>query len=138
MTAKQTLLSQFDTMTKQLNAVIAGFPEAEARKTREGMSMSPLQMVEHLCDCIQAYKAPDRRTYFWGSYKLADDTVTGALTALNTERTAVRAFIEGTSDEKLLEESFDYLMSHDAYHVGQLAACRMASDPAWDSMSLYH
>lgn len=137
MTAKQTLLSQFDTMTKQLNAVIAGFPEQAANKTLEGISMTPVQMVEHLCDCIQAYKAPDKSAYAWGSFKLADPSVTGALTTLNAERATVRTFIESATDEKTLAHAFDYLMAHDAYHVGQLAACRMASDPDWDNMSLY-
>lgn len=124
-------------MSKQIRAVAGGFPEAEAEKRLPGMSMSPLETLEHLCDCCCAYLTEDKSQYAWGSYRLSERNMGSALAELESQRARARQEMEATNREEQLAHSFDYLMAHDAYHVGQLAACRMACDPTWDSMSLY-
>lgn len=137
MNAKDLILGQFDTMRKQLEAVLDGFPEDAVGRRFPTISLAPIEAVEHLCDAYSGYLANDRRNYRWGSYRLLSSDWESALKELWLVRGQAREAVQNSNDDAFIALAFDYVMAHDAYHVGQLAACRMACDPKWDPESLY-
>jgi hypothetical protein len=137
MNTKALILGQFDTMRKQLEAVLEGFPEDAVGRRFPTINLTPLEAVEHLCDTYSAYLSVDRRSYRWGSYRLSNSDWESVLTEFWSVRGQAREAVRSSNDDAFVALAFDYVMAHDAYHVGQLAACRMACDPEWDPESLY-
>lgn len=137
MERREIILSQFETVGRQLAAVLEGFPGPGLHSKLSEPMMTPMEMVEHLCDCYSAYTSPDPGKYGWGSYKLSASDLQGALSELAGMRSKAKDLILTAEDPDTVMHAFDYVIAHDAYHVGQLAACRMACDPSWDPFSLY-
>lgn len=133
------LESVLSTSGRQLRAAYSGLPESLAEtKVIEG-GMTPAQMLEHVSEAYMAFIAKaDGREHQWGSYRAEDRSFDGLRAeAFRLRDQAVAVALSRGDDEQLAEAAVDYLALHDAYHVGQICALRVAHDPAFDPHSIY-
>lgn len=101
-------------------------------------AMSPREAAEHLCECYTAFNTTAAGgKHEWGSFQLVDKSEANLIATMNTIRCQAVATAVGADDENLHREATEYLLTHDAYHVGQLCASRLDSDPNWNASAIY-
>ncbi|MCH7903958.1 MAG: DinB family protein [Armatimonadetes bacterium] len=138
MDVREVLKYQMETCAKQVDAAFDSLPDGLwDRKTSEGC-MTPGETIHHLAEAYAAArKHMSGEDHEWGSYKLEGSDPSELLQAMRTERQlAVEAILSG-DPEKAPEAATQYLMLHDAYHVGQMCALRVREEPTWDAYSIY-
>ncbi len=138
MTANEMVQYEIKHIAGQLRAVSEGMPEAgqDFSFTKEGMT--PRQMLEHLCEAYDA--VPDvaaGRNHEWGKFEAPDKSWAGLKKTLWDLRRKATEAVKDANNDKLAETAHDYIVVHDAYHVGQMALIRMHVDPDWDPHSIY-
>jgi hypothetical protein len=138
MTAQELLQYEIDGVGFQLHAIIDTMPSSVQDEKLTDGGMSPKEMLGHVAEAYHATCAHCKgETHEWGSYSVGDQTWDGLLKNFWTERdAAAKAALGG--DEKAVKAGYDYIVSHDSYHVGQLALLRMKHDSTWDPYSIYH
>lgn len=102
-------------------------------------TMSPRVQVAHLAECYQAVleKAAGRE-HAWGTMTIATENPEQLLAEWRTLRDrAVTAVLDPSASTELKAVGVDFILLHDAYHVGQLAMIRVARDPSFDPYSIY-
>lgn len=125
-----------DDSGKQVAKILGGLPAnlRDAKVTPQ--AMSPREIVNHLAECYTALKKHAAgQEHEWGTFQLglADfDAAYAAMMALRAEVTEL-----ALSSEDAAQASIDYVVLHDAYHVGQIALLRLEQEPGWDPYSLY-
>ncbi|MER3414413.1 MAG: hypothetical protein C4341_09345 [Armatimonadota bacterium] len=131
-----TALHAIEIAGRQLEACWAGLSLSGWDATPLPNILSPRQLAEHLCDCYRAAIAALKgESHDWGTYRLSDGG--DPLEAWRRERAAAIEAIRTGDPEKAPHVGLEYLALHDAYHVGQLCAVRLALDPEWDAYSIY-
>lgn len=97
--------------------------------------MTPKETISHLCDVYtHVLDQVAGRQAGWGVYK-TPDTLDQLMADFDSLRSsAVNAALGAENAENL---ATDYIILHDAYHVGQLCAARSASEPEWDMYAIY-
>jgi hypothetical protein len=123
----------------QLKACLNGMPEAGWSARLSDQTMTPLEMVNHLTECYQAfnYLAANGEHYKdWGSYEGPTDA-NEAQARMWAEREKAGASVTADSSDEVLSGASGYISHHDAYHIGQLAAIRMMVDPDWNPYAMY-
>lgn len=138
MTASELLAWQIDDVGNQILKTLENLP-AEHRDARVVPgAMSPNDVIEHLCECYEAAAAvAEGRKHPWGSFAFVEETWDERLARWRELRSRAKALVTGGDDPKPLTEGYEYIVGHDAYHVGQLCQLRLHLDPKWDSMSIY-
>jgi hypothetical protein len=98
--------------------------------------MTPMQTLVHVTECYVADRAAaEGKEHEWGSYQAAGSDLPSLLEAYRMERAkTVEELV--VADEGRIRVA-NWLIGHDYYHVGQLAAMRLATDPGWDTFSIY-
>ncbi|HRF58400.1 MAG TPA: hypothetical protein PLH94_00635 [Fimbriimonadaceae bacterium] len=125
-----------DDSGKQITKIFEGLPVnlRDAKVTPQ--AMSPREIVQHLAECYTALKKHAAgQEHEWGTFQLgiADfDAAYAATMALRAEAVAL-----AMTSEEAAKASLDYVVIHDAYHVGQMALLRLEQEPGWDPYSLY-
>lgn len=138
MTARDLLEYEIDDIGYQLDAVVHGMPETAQEVAPTPISMTPKQTIEHLCEAYQAVTVhAEGGTYEWGSFSIADKSWSNLTSTLESLRMSARSAVTQDENEDRLKSGYDYIVAHDAYHVGQLAIARIAADPEWDPYSMY-
>jgi hypothetical protein len=139
MDLKAALKYQLDDSGYQLTKVLEGLDGDQwDAKEREGL-MSPRDVVAHLTECyIAAGKSMAGQEHEWGTYIPGDDDPEGLLATMNAERAKACDAMVASGDEKAVKAATAYVILHDAYHVGQLAALRLKLSPDWDAYSIYN
>ncbi|HRI43202.1 MAG TPA: DinB family protein [Fimbriimonadaceae bacterium] len=134
--ANELLRFALDESRFQLEKVLEGLSD-DAWTAKPTPSFSPAQTVEHLCEVYTAYKKHVQgEPHEWGSYNSGETTregVTALMWRLRGE--ACEAALAG--NEEAGRSAIDYIVMHDAYHVGQLVTVRLALDPEWNAYSIY-
>jgi len=131
-----TALHAIETTVRQLEACWAGLSAENWDAEPLPNIMSPRQVAEHLCDCYRGGAAALRgEPYEWGTYRLPEGAE--PLSTWRAERANAVEAIRGGDPEKGPHVALEYIALHDAYHVGQLCAVRLALDPEWDAYSIY-
>ncbi|GIV02997.1 MAG: hypothetical protein D6724_10885 [Armatimonadetes bacterium] len=130
----QTLNHALEATSKQVTACLAGLaPDHWDAKPLPPIG-SPREIVHHLCDAYCAVVAQaEGKEYEWGSFALPAGADPCAVWREERNK-AVKALAGADAATSL---GLDYIALHDAYHVGQLCAVRLALDPEWDSYSIY-
>lgn len=138
MDTKDLLKYQLETSANQVDKVLEGLSEDKYDGKLRDDCMSPRETIAHLTECYIAAKTDlDGGKHEWGSY-VPDDKDLGAMKAkMQEERSRVIEAILASDSEKVGEVATQYLLLHDAYHVGQLATYRMGVDTDWDAYSIY-
>lgn len=136
MDANQLIRWQLDEAGHQVTQVFAGIQPGhwDAKPTEDGMSLR--ESLVHLADCYVAALAKSKgEEPKWGSTVLSDEA-DAAVAELHAHRTAaVEAFLSPGGEESL-RHATEYIVLHDAYHVGQVALVRMRLG-GWEPYSIY-
>lgn len=135
MTTSELLKHQFDDAGYQLTKVLEGIDDSLDFKLNEG-GMTPRETVAHLGECYTAILTETKgEKHSWGSYQPS----TTEWPALWTEVQGLRSQAAAVASEKegWEDHASAFGPAHDYYHVGQLAAIRIAKDAGWDPYSIY-
>jgi hypothetical protein len=136
MTAQELLQYQIDDAGYQLEQVLSGFP-TEALDQSNGTSISAREAIKHLSEAYAAVISESKgEKYEWGSYKPSSESLEDLMAEFRSLRTqaAETVFAQGETAYRL---GSAFIVGHDYYHVGQLAAARISADPSWDPYSIY-
>lgn len=137
MDSKELLKYQMETSAKQVDKVLEGLAD-DKWSVKVGGGMSASETAVHLTECyVAAQTHVAGGEHKWGSYKAAGETPSELGATMRSERTKAWEAILGSDADDLGETATQYLLLHDAYHVGQLATMRMGVDPEWDAYSIY-
>lgn len=139
MSALNIIQSQLVTAGKQLAAMYNQAPAEffDTKLTENGMTAG--QQLEHLAEAYQAtlVSADGGEYKDWGTFSLGasdnDDLVSKAF----AKRDEAIAKLMTLPEDRAANLATDYIIFHDAYHVGQLALIRLEVEPDWDSYSMY-
>jgi len=125
------LRQQCEYVGRQLLAAQRGMKDTnlDARPIPTGMTVR--ETMIHLCDVyryvIEKVAGGDPK---WDQY-------TGSGSPEEFGRLRDEAIEASFSTSDPFEWITDYIIVHDAYHVGQLCCIRKACEPEWDSHSIY-
>ena len=137
MDTKDLIKYQVEASGKQVDRVLDGLAE-DKWSTTAGGCMSPSETVVHLTECyVAAQTHLSGGTHEWGSYKAEEEAPAELAAKMRSERTKAWDALLGSDAADVGETATQYLLLHDAYHVGQLATLRMGVDPEWDAYSIY-
>lgn len=121
----------------QLFACFKDLPDdlLDAQVTEQGLT--PRQTAGHLCESYLAMDAQNKgEKYAWGSFS-SEGLDWAPLLAKTFELRAIAAAGACVDDDDKLRAAHDYMVAHDAYHVGQLCQLRIKFQPDWESYSIY-
>ena len=137
MTATELIAFQLDDVGNQLKKVLDGMEKHKNHKVCD-KSMSPAETIEHLCECYQAFTTESQGgTHEWGSFFLSDKSWESLTSQFTSMRDRAVRLAKASEETRVLRAASAYMVAHDAYHVGQLASCRIDADEAWDPYSIY-
>lgn len=129
-------LHAIETTARQLEACWAGLRPEQWDAAPLPTVLSPRQLAQHLCDAYRGgIAALKGEQYNWGSFALPEGA--DPVQTWRSERAAAIEAIREADPEKATHVALEYLALHDAYHVGQLCAVRLAIDPEWDAYLIY-
>jgi hypothetical protein len=137
MTATDLCRAQCAATARQLDAIYADISGAVLDAKLYPDFISPRETIAHLAECAVALQASLKgEQYKWGSYSSSASDFEGQKAEYKQLRAeAIDAAMAAGTDEAMAHV-FDYIVLHDAYHVGQLAALR-AQVEGWDCMAIY-
>lgn len=138
MTAAALLRKQLDTSGLQLAKVFEGLVEEQFDHRAHPEMMTPREIIGHLAECYVACdKRMDGVEHEWGSYRLESSSGAEAVAEALAMRGAVVQKLLGGDIEHAAEHGTDFLILHDAYHVGQMCTARLSLDSGWNAYSIY-
>jgi len=123
---------------RQLEQVLAGLKEEHSDVKVASVASSARETLEHLVDCyVNTPAAVEGKEPQWGSYTIEDKSLANLLKLCAELRAKAVQKILTAPEDKVGELALNYIILHDAYHVGQLALLRMQTDASWDPYSIY-
>lgn len=133
------LRRQCDLGGKQLKNVFEGLSDEGFGFRCSPSMMTARDMANHLAECyVAAMVEAKGGKHEWGSFALEADSNTEAVSKMmGLREEAINVIIDSAEDKKehLIT---DFFLLHDAYHVGQMVANRIAFDPEWNSYAIYN
>jgi uncharacterized damage-inducible protein DinB len=131
-----TLTHALEATAKQVHACLSGLSADHWDAKPLAPIGSPREIVNHLCDVYRAVVAQAQGSeYEWGSFALPPGS--DPLSVWREERNRAVESLAKADAEAATNLGIQYIALHDAYHVGQLCAVRLALDPEWDAYSIY-
>lgn len=129
------LTKQCDYVGRQVRSAVRDLSVEAWDSRSNACAMTPRETVTHLCDVYQYATAKAKGGEAkWNQYEAPSDSQVMMEDFDRLRKTAVEACAASGDPYELLT---DYIIVHDAYHVGQLCTARIASEPAWDPYSIY-
>lgn len=137
MTAIEAASALMNTAAGQVEGALKDWPADQWDARLNEHTMSAREQVIHLTECCLAFqKSLTGEEHSWGTYAPEDTSVDSILAAWREERAKCAAAIPTANDEQL-KHAFDYIVLHDAYHVGQLVSLHLTLVPDWNSYAIY-
>lgn len=138
MKTNEFLSDQFAHIAYQVDKVFEGLKEDHYDFRVSSKAMTPRETLEHLCEVAEAcYKENIGEAHEWGTYTIADKSTENLhATYLKLRKRAIDATLASESPDNWKRASA-YIVSHEAYHVGQLCLMRMECESEWDPYSIY-
>ena len=137
MTARDLIEHEIDHIGFQLTKSFEGMQEKDLDTRCCPSGMTAREIMEHLCEVyVAADKICAGGQHEWGSYSIDDKSWDNLQSQFKALRAKAKAAALSGSDEAITA-GHDYIVAHDAYHVGQMALIRMETDKGWDPYSLY-
>lgn len=137
MSTSAFLKNQLDTVGKQLQSVFNEFPESKWDEKATPVSFSAAETAEHLAECYQAFLVhAEGNDYEWGTYQIEDKSPENLVKTMFDQRAKATAVAASSEDPKIHNFATDYILLHDAYHVGQIVTLRLTIGD-FDPYSLY-
>ncbi len=139
MSAPEFLMSGLNSAAKQINAVFSNIATDHWDHRATSEAMTPLESIRHLAHCYTAFMSEARgQAWDWRApFDLGVTEPGDMLAKANEIRAQAVDLVKSSTDESIYEKAIDYILLHDAYHVGQMALFRMQTDPTWDPSSIY-
>ncbi|MCC6686573.1 MAG: DinB family protein [Fimbriimonadaceae bacterium] len=139
MSAPEFLISGLNAAAKQINAVFSNIAADHWDRRATSEAMTPLESIRHLAHCYTAFMSEARgQSWDWRApFDLGVTEPEDILAKANELRAQAVDMVKSSTDETIYEKAINYILLHDAYHVGQMALFRMQTDPTWDPHSLY-
>lgn len=138
MDLKEALTYQLESSAFQVDKVLEGLPADKWEAKLRDDSMSPREAVAHLTECYVASQKEMRgEEHNWGTFAPQATTPDGLLKEMQDERAKAWEAIVSQPGEKAVKAATQFIVLHDAYHVGQLATLRISLDPEWNAYSIY-
>jgi hypothetical protein len=136
MDSNALIQKQLAHVSLQVEKVFEGIDESNADHRATPAMMSAREIAEHLGECYQAViTTAGGGKHEWGSFSIPDKSWTNVhSTMLSLREQAVAAL---PADERGAELATDFIILHDAYHVGQMCTNRLSLDPNWNAYSIY-
>lgn len=135
MTTLEFARTQVDGAKYQLDQTFAGLEEKDLDFKAHPSMMSACEHLEHLCEAYTAcVKQANGEEHEWGSFVVDDRSLSNLLTVMAGLR---QEAVDALFAKEAYDAISDFLVLHDAYHVGQLCATRQALDPEWNSYVIY-
>ncbi|MEI7575338.1 MAG: hypothetical protein WCK51_00465 [Armatimonadota bacterium] len=137
MTARELIEKQLDETGFQFNACLKDLTEETFEAKPVAVLMSCKETVEHSMEALQAViTGVAGGTHSWGTYQAPALPMTQLIETFNSLRgLAIEAGLSVFDDDAHWLN--DYLVLHEVYHVGQMAAVRHALGDGWDSYAIY-
>lgn len=139
MTVKELLGKQMEASGFQLSKCIEGWPADcfDEKLTPDTMSLR-ITLI-HLTEVYIAVQKQCRgEDHEWGSYSPSSSAEELVMENMHEERKkAVDAILGLDDEEKAAHIALDYIILHDAYHVGQLCSLRLRIEPEWNMYVIY-
>lgn len=138
MDVMDVLRKQMETTGFQLTKVFEGLDESTADHKANEHMMSGRETLAHLIEvCHAAQKHMRGEEHAWGSFQPADTSYDALSAEFAGERAkTVEAILSG-APEAAFHVASDYMVIHEAYHVGQMASNRLSQNNGWNPYSLY-
>lgn len=137
MTALELIEQQLDETGFQFNACLSGLAEENFEAKPVPVIMSLKETVEHCMEACQAViTGVAGGKHSWGTYQAPALPMTSLIESFNALRgQAIEAGLSVFEEDSHWLN--DYLLFHETYHVGQMAAVRHALGDGWDSYAIY-
>lgn len=139
MSAKELLKIALDDAGYQVEQVFAGLkPEQWDLKIES--AMSPRETAEHLAHVYEACRvSATGGTWDWAApWSTGATTIDELLEKMRQGRATAVETVLSSDDLKVHTLGIAFIVSHDAYHVGQLVTFRMAQNDGWNPYSIYN
>ena len=138
MTAPELLEQQISKTAAMLDVAVAGVDEAHLDYRAHETMMSYREHLAHLTECsIASLALLQGQEHAWGSYSPVATDLAGLVAELKAKRAEAVKLIFTVANEDAINTGADYILQHDHYHLGQMAATRQAFEPGWSSYALY-
>jgi hypothetical protein len=139
MDAPEMMRRQLDDAGFQLSKALEGMNEQQLDHKIAPGAMSPREQLAHLGEAYQAlitHCAGGKHK--WGSFDAGDRAIEALSKRIwDLRKQAVDAALAHADDEHL-KLAHEYVLAHDYYHVGQICASRLDTDPSWNVYSIYN
>lgn len=137
MTGKDFAISLLDESCYQFKMCMAGISEDGFAAKPLGHVMSIREALEHQTEaCIAVQKDAAGEKHSWGTYHFPEGSIAELLEIFDAERAkAVAIALDKFDDHPHYVK--DYLIAHEFYHVGQMAAIRLALNDGFEAYSIY-
>ncbi len=139
MGAHPSFIEVLDHAAKQVNNVFTALPADSWDKKPIAQAMSPRETVEHLACCYEAcmVEAKGGKWDWAAPYSLGIADPEAILTKMRELRAAAQALVVDSDDPNMWHLGTEFIILHDAYHVGQMCTFRIMTEPDWDPYSIY-
>lgn len=138
MSPKELLKTQLETAAVQLNGCLAGITDATLDSKLTSQAMTIREQIAHLGEAYQATKTSlAGGKHEWGQFEVPDTSMPALADYVMTLRSQAIDALMGEDDAKAFELATDYIILHDAYHVGQMVIGRLEIEPDWNSYAIY-
>ena len=100
--------------------------------------MTARETLEHLCEVYQATVTESKgEKHPWGTYSIEDKSWSNLSSTMDRMRAQAVSDVTASEDDAALKSAVQFIVLHDAYHVGQLSLIRLEAEPSWDPYSIY-
>lgn len=139
MTASKLLAFQLEDAGYQVEQVFNGIDESNADLMLVEGAMSPRETALHLLECCHAALAHLSGTeHKWGSLTMPEGGFSVVMDQYRAKRAEVVSLLTAPdAGDKAGKLGSEFIVLHEAYHVGQLALLRLQKTPGWDAYSIY-
>jgi uncharacterized damage-inducible protein DinB len=136
MTTSELIKFECDAVGFQVEKVFEGLSDADYSVKTIPVAMSAAETLVHLCECYVAFaKHIAGEKHEWGTFVIADPSPSNLRDAWKSHRAEAVTLATTSNDHAKLVHEF--IIAHDAYHVGQMALLRLSLDESWDAYSIY-
>jgi len=138
MTAAELLKSQIDESEFQLRKIFEGMTDEQLDAKPIPTMGSAREQAAHLVEVyVATVKMVNGQEHEWGSVVPDDMSWPALMDDMFAKRAEATVAVLASEDPKALGTGAAFLGTHDSYHVGQIAAIRISTDPEWNPYSIY-